>query len=111
MAAAHAVVGLRGGAPALDTGRVAAVLAWELERGVYVPDTDVAEAALNRLLGPGVEVGDWERVVVPPVEEWARLPQWCCYVVMRRPGRELGHSYARGASTASTCHQVAQRGR
>jgi hypothetical protein len=83
LAAFHAFVVSRGGNPATDVGRTAALAMWELGRGVYVPDAEVAEVAYNSLrqtatAGPV----DWHRAALPELTAWTRLPQWCCYLAL-----------------------------
>lgn len=83
LAAFHNLAVSRGGNPATEVGRTAALTMWELGRGVYVPDTEVAEVAYNALrqtatAGPV----DWHRAVLPALTEWARLPEWCCYLAL-----------------------------
>lgn len=82
MGAFHALAGTRPNA-AMEIGRTAALVQWELGRGVFVPDEAVVEYAYNTLREFAIAGAvDWHRAVLPPVEVWARLPQPCCYLVV-----------------------------
>lgn len=64
-----------------DIGRVAALTQWRLGRGVYTIAPDVAAAAVGALRhGAHEGAAQWRKSVLPPVEAWTRLPEWCCYV-------------------------------
>lgn len=64
-----------------DIGRVAALTQWRLGRGVYQIDPDVAAAAVDALRhSAGGGATQWRQAVLPPVQTWTRLPEWCCYV-------------------------------
>ncbi|HPY26427.1 MAG TPA: hypothetical protein PLK19_19165 [Mycobacterium sp.] len=70
-----------GGRLGPDIGRVAALTQWRLGRGVYQIDPQVAGASVGALwhsAGGGAE--NWQQAMLPPVETWTRLPEWCCYV-------------------------------
>ncbi|KOV84614.1 hypothetical protein [Nocardia sp. NRRL S-836] len=84
MAAFHTLAISYGGNPATEVGRSAALALWELGRGVYVPDTAVAEVAYKSLRHAATAGAvDWHRVPLPPLESWAgRLPEWCCYLAL-----------------------------
>jgi hypothetical protein len=81
MAAVHAYLSSRVINPGEDLARVAALTAWRLGRGVYVPELDVAEYAVHELRSQGrLDAASWNRAVLPPLEAWTRLPEWCCYL-------------------------------
>lgn len=81
MAAFHAYLVGRNVFPALELGRVTALTLWRLGRGVYVPDTEVADYAASTLHATTTSGATaWDRAKLPPVQDWARLPEWCCYL-------------------------------
>jgi len=64
-----------------DIGQVAALTQWRLGRGVYTIDPDVAATAVGALWDSARgRAPQWRKAVLPPVETWTRLPEWCCYV-------------------------------
>lgn len=64
-----------------DIAKVAALTQWRLGRGVYELDDDVASTAVSELWGSaGGNATQWANAVLPPLETWQRLPEWCCYV-------------------------------
>ena len=64
-----------------DIGRVAALTQWRLGRGVYTIDPDVAAAAVGALWHSAHGgAAQWRTALLPPVETWTHLPEWCCYV-------------------------------
>ncbi len=64
-----------------DIGRVAALTQWRLGRGVYRIDPEVAGASAGALWhSAGGGAAQWQQALLPPVDTWTRLPEWCCYV-------------------------------
>ncbi|SES28876.1 hypothetical protein SAMN05216188_13080 [Lentzea xinjiangensis] len=81
MAGFHAYLTGKGVFPALELGRVTALTLWRLGRGVYVPDTEVADNAAGTLHATtSGGAAAWDRAVLLRVQDWARLPEWCCYL-------------------------------
>lgn len=81
MAAVHAYLTSRSVNPGEELGRVSALTEWRLGRGVYLPELDVADEAVRELRSPDrVEATSWNRAVLPPLQAWTQLPEWCCYL-------------------------------
>jgi hypothetical protein len=95
MAAVHAYVDAHGGS-GVEIGRVAAMAAWRLGRGVYEVDDAATVQALDRMAAwTGGDAGRWASVPVPPAEDLV-LPEWAVYLAVppstaaEVPGAPLG---------------------
>ncbi|WP_143021495.1 hypothetical protein [Prauserella marina] len=88
------------GQPNGEIGKVAALTAWRLGRGVYELDADVSATSVIELWNLVGGAENRARAVLPGLDAWSRLPEWCCYVrwpdAARLPDTIVGEFHPRG---------------